>query len=79
MILVLRSVIVAVTMIVVAISMMRHRISSGSLIRIGIGKEGFSMKGEIAELSAARNPLKAFLIVALPDGRIVTPTVAGQI
>ena len=67
-----------VVTIVFAIPMMRHRIASSTVMRTGIGKEDFSMKGESAEQSAARNPLKAFLVVVLPDGMIVTARVAGQ-
>jgi hypothetical protein len=79
MLLILLSLIVAVTMIVVAISMMRHRISSGSLTRSGNAKEEFCISGESAEQSATLNPLKPFLVVALPDGTIVTPRVADQL
>jgi hypothetical protein len=75
--LILLSLIVAATMIVVAISMMRHGISSDSSIRAGIVKE-FSISGESAGLSVPPGPLKPFLVVVLPDGTIVTPKVAGQ-
>jgi hypothetical protein len=79
MVLILLSVIVAVTMIVVAISMMRHRISSGSLIRSRIAKHGLFIKGERSKQSATLSPSKAFLVVVLPDGTIVAPTVADQL
>jgi len=77
MVLFLLSVIVAA--IVVAISMIRNRISFGSLIRSGIGKEDYSITGASAEQSATPSPLKPFLVVVLPDGTIVTPRVADQL
>jgi hypothetical protein len=70
--LILLSLIVTVTMTVVAISMMRNRISSGSLIRAGITKADSSVTGESAGRSVRRGPLKPFLVVVLPDGSIVT-------
>jgi hypothetical protein len=78
MVLILLSLIVTVAMIVVAISMMRHRSSAGSLIRTGVGKEEFSVKGESAGQSVTPSPLKPFLIVVLPDGTTVSTIVAGQ-
>jgi hypothetical protein len=77
MVLFLLSVVVAA--IGVAISMMRYRISFGSLIRSGIAKEDFSLTGESAEQSATPSALKPFLVVVLPDGTIVTPRVAGPV
>jgi hypothetical protein len=79
MILFLLSLIVTVTMIVVSISMMRHRISFGSLIRSGVGKEESIITGESAGQSVTPSPLKPFLVVVLPDGTIVTSRVAGQV
>jgi hypothetical protein len=70
---------VIVGAIVIAISMMRRRISFGSLIRSGIANENYPIAGESAEQSATPSPLKPFLVVVLPDGTIVTPTVAGQV
>ncbi len=52
--------------IVVAISMMRRRISFGSLIRSGIAREG-------AEHSRIAGPTRQFLVVVLLDGKIVYP------
>jgi hypothetical protein len=75
--LILLSLIVAA--IVVASSMIRHRISFGSLIRSVIAKEDFSITGKSAERAATPGPLKPFLVVVLPDGTIVTPRVAGQV
>jgi hypothetical protein len=77
MVLILLSVIVAA--IVVSISMMRHRISFGSLIRSGVGKEESIITGESAGQSVTPSPLKPFLVVVLPDGTIVTSRVAGQV
>jgi hypothetical protein len=77
--LILLSLIVTVTMIVVSISLMRRRISSGSLTRSGIGKEDFSVTGADAEQAVTPGPLQQFLVVVLPDGKIVTPMVAGQV
>jgi hypothetical protein len=79
MVLILLSLIVTVTMIVVAISMTRLRSSAGSLNRSGIGKEEFSVKGESAGQSVTPSVLKPFSVVVLPDGTIVTPRVAGQV
>jgi hypothetical protein len=79
MVLILLSLIVTVTMIVVAILMMRHRSSSGSLIRSGIVKEDSFITGESAEQLVTLSPSKQFLVVALPDGTIVTARVAGQV
>jgi flagellar basal body-associated protein FliL len=79
MILILLSLIVTVAMIAVAISMMRHRSSSGSLIRSGIAKEDFSITGKSAEQSATPDPAKPFLAVVLPDGTIVSQRVAAQV
>jgi len=69
---------VSIAGIVVAISMMRHRISFGSLMRSEIAKEDVSITGESAEDSATPSPLKPFLVVMLPDGTIFMPRVAGQ-
>jgi hypothetical protein len=70
MVLILLSLILTVTMIVVAISM-RQKISSGRLIRVGIAAEGTSTKAEGAERSALR-PSNSLFVVVLPDGTIVS-------
>jgi hypothetical protein len=77
MVLILLSLIVAA--IVFAVSMMRNRISFGSLIRSGIAKEDCSLTGASAEQSATPGPVKQFLVVVLPDGTIVAPRVTGQV
>ena len=79
MVFLLLSLIVAVTMIAISISMMRQRISSGTLIRAGIAKEYFSVAGERVKQSVTPGPLKPFLVVVLPDGTIVTSRAAGQV
>jgi hypothetical protein len=76
---ILLSLTVTVTMIVVAIPIIRNRISFGSLIRSGIAKEDFSITGESTEQGATPCTSKPFLVVVLPDGTIVTPRVAGQV
>jgi hypothetical protein len=70
---------ITVAAIVVVISMMPHRISFGSLIRSGIAKEDFSIARERVEQSRVAGPLKQFLVVVLPDGRVVNPRVADQL
>jgi hypothetical protein len=70
---------VTVAGIVVAISMIRNRISFGSLVRSGIAKEDYSIAGASAEQSATPSPLKPFLVIVLPDGTTVMPRVAEQV
>jgi hypothetical protein len=77
MVLILLSLILTVTMIVVAISR-RHRISSSSLIRVGIAEEGFTSKSEDPGRSSLRPP-KSFLVVVLPDGTIVARRMVGGV
>jgi hypothetical protein len=59
--------------------MMRHRILFESLIRSGIAKDGFPTAKERAEQSTVAGPMKQFLIVVLPDGTTVTPSIADQV
>ena len=68
MILFLLSVIVAA--IVVSIPRARHRIWFGG---------DLSSTEERSEQSRITSPVKQFLVVVLPDGTIVMPTVAGQV
>jgi len=77
MVLILLSVIVAA--IVVAIRRFRHRVWFGGWTGLGIARGDFSITGESAEQSATPGPLRPFLVVVLPDGTIVTPTVVGQV
>jgi CBS domain containing-hemolysin-like protein len=68
MVLILLSIIFAA--IAIAISQVRHRIwFEGDL----------SSTGERSEQSRVTSPVKPFLVVVLPDGTIVTSTVAGQV
>jgi hypothetical protein len=77
MIFLLLSVIVAT--IAVAISIFRHNLSGGSLIRSEIARGDFSIARERAAQSTVAGPLKQFLVVVLPDGKIVTPNVADRV
>jgi hypothetical protein len=74
MVLFLTSVIVAA--IVVAISMIRHLIAFGSSTRAEIARENAK---ELAEQSRVTGPMKQFLVVVLPDGRVVNPRVADPL
>jgi hypothetical protein len=58
-------------MIAVAISILRHRISSGSLIRSGIAKDDFHITGAGAEQSVTLGLSKPFMVVVLPDGTLL--------
>jgi hypothetical protein len=59
-----------VAAIVVASPRVRHRIWFGG---------DLSSTGERSEQQRITSPVKPFLVVVLPDGTIVTPTVAGQV
>jgi hypothetical protein len=74
MILILLSLIVAV--IVVAISVFRHHIVVGCLNRSEIGRGDFSIAQERAKQSSVAGP---FLVIVLPDGKIITPRAAEQL
>jgi hypothetical protein len=77
MVLILLSLIVAA--IAVAISIFRHHIAFGSLIRPEIARGDFSIARERTEQSRVASPLKQFLVVVLPDGKVVTPRVADRL
>jgi hypothetical protein len=62
--------------IVVAISMIYS--SFGSLAGSGIAKENVSIVREGAEKSPVADQTTKFLIVVLPDGKIVNPVVADR-
>jgi hypothetical protein len=67
---------VIVAAIVVAISQIRRYISFGSLTRSEIARGDFSIaKGRSEKLRVA-GTVKQFLVVVLPDGRVVNPRVA---
>jgi hypothetical protein len=71
MFLILLSIILAA--IAVAISMIQRRISCGRLPDSGIAREDNAIaKGR------QFNPMKLFLVVVLPDGKVVYPRVADQ-
>jgi hypothetical protein len=73
MVLILLSIIFAA--IAIAISMTRCHSSIGSLAGSGIAKESFSIVREGAEQPTIASPTKHFLIVVLPDGKVVNPMV----
>ncbi len=60
--------------IVIAISTIRHHLLFGSLTRSGIASGEFSAASQLAQQSRIAGPMKQFLVVVLPDGRIVTTT-----
>ena len=74
MVLILTSIIVAA--IVAAISMIRHHIAFGISTRAEIARENAK---ELAEQSRATRPIKQFLVVVLPDGKVVNPRLAEQL
>ena len=76
MVLILLSVLVVA--IVVAVSKIRSRDSFGSFTSSEIVSGDFPAARERSEQSATLSPSKAFLIVVLPDGTIVTQRVTGQ-
>jgi hypothetical protein len=73
MVLILFSVVLAAT--AVAISMIHS--SFGSLSDSGIAKE--SIVREDAEQKAIAGQARQFLVVVLPDGKVVTPRVAERV
>ena len=64
--------------IVIAIPIVRRHIPFGSFTRSGIAREDIAMAREGAERSGIGGPVKQFLVVVLPDGRVVNPRVANQ-
>jgi hypothetical protein len=74
MVLILLSVIFAA--IIAAISMIRHHVFFGSFSRAEIARENAK---ELAEQSRVTGPIKQFLVVVLPDGRVVNSMVAEQL
>jgi hypothetical protein len=74
MFLILLSIILAA--IAVAISMVRRRISRGDLADSGIAREEIAVAKACAEQFS---PMKRFLVVVLPDGKVVYPRVADRI
>jgi hypothetical protein len=77
MILLLLSVII--TAIAVAISIFRHHISVGSLIRSETGRGDFYITQKRADQPRfVAGPMNQLLVVVLPDGKIVTAMVADR-
>jgi hypothetical protein len=62
--------------IAVAISMIRRLISRGNLADTGICREEIAIAKAAAEQFS---PMKQFLVVVLPDGKVVYPKVADQL
>src|SRR4029077_1114412 len=68
---------VVVVAIVVATAFGPHHVSFGSFTRDWIAKESIAIARERAEQSRIAGPMKQFLIVVLPDGRVVNPLIQG--
>ena len=66
-----------VTVVVVVIARIRHRIAFTGFSRLGIPRGDFSITRERSERSTTPSPVKQFLVVVLPDGTIVIPKVEG--
>jgi hypothetical protein len=65
--------------IAVAILLFRQNLSAGSLIRSGITKGDFPIAREGAARSSVAGSLQQFLVVVLPDGKIVTPNATDRV
>ena len=74
MVLILLSIIVAA--IAVATSVIRYGISFAGFTRSGIARKDIVMASERTERS---RPMKQFLVVVLPDGKIVTQRIADRL
>jgi hypothetical protein len=79
MVLFVLSVIVAAIVAIVAIPRIRHHIPFGGFTRFGIARGDFSIARDRSEKSRIAGPMKQFLVVVLPDGKIITPRVADQL
>src|ERR1700692_3828815 len=66
-----------VTVVVVVIARIRHRIAFTGFSRLGIPRGDFSITRARSERSPTPSPVKQFLVVVLPDGTIVIPKVEG--
>jgi hypothetical protein len=60
--------------IVIAIPAIRHHLSSVNWTRAGMAREEFSVASQLVRQSRVAGPMKQFLVVVLPDGKIVTTT-----
>jgi hypothetical protein len=76
MVLFLLSVIVAALLF--ALPIVRRRISFGGFTRSGIARGDFSIARDRSEKSRIAGPMKQFLVVVLPDGKVVNPMVADR-
>ena len=65
--------------IVIAISIIRSHVSFGSFTRTGIDKEDIAIAKGRAEQSRTASPMKQFLVVVLPDGKVVNPMDSYQL
>ena len=70
---------VSLAAIVIAIPIVRRHITFGSFTRSEIAREDSSIAREHAEQSRIAGPMRQFLVVVLPDGRVVNPRVADQL
>ena len=70
---------VIVAALLFALPIVRRRISFGSSTRSGIAREHIAMAREGAEQTRITTPMKQFLVVVLPDGRVIGPTLRSSI
>jgi hypothetical protein len=75
MVLILLSMIVAA--IAVTISMRRHD-PFGSRAGLEVAREDIAMPKKHTEQSRITTPMRQFLVVVLPDGKVVNPMVADR-
>src|SRR5271170_3103543 len=57
--------------IAVALSIIRHRLQLGRLTGFGVARDDITATRERTEQSVITSPLRQFLVVVLPDGKIV--------
>jgi hypothetical protein len=76
MVLILLSVVLAA--IVVAISIIRYHISFGNFTGSGIAREDIAISGERAKQSRIARPVKPYLVVVLPDGKLLSSWVVER-
>jgi hypothetical protein len=58
----------------IAIAVIRRHLLSGRLTHSGIVRGDFVVVSQLAKQSRFSGPMKQFLVVVLPDGKIVTTT-----
>ena len=71
-------VLILLSAVFAAISMIRHHIVFGSSTRVEIARENAATEKERSEQPTITSPTKRFFVVVLPDGRIVNPMVANR-